>query len=132
MNSEILDEQEATVQPTYSSLLNWWTAKWLLYNIIVGAVGLISMGIVFLYLKTYMSVDVFRWNVLTWVLMVSAFYGAVCNFCYFGGWLVDIVFLWLLEKAMPTSIKNILYLSGLLLSILPPLAVMWFVLATFS
>lgn len=128
MSSEILDEHEAVEVPTYSNLLNWWTAKWFLYNVIVGAVGLISMGIVFFYLKTYMPSNILRWSNITWILMVVAFYAAACNCCYFLGWLADIIFLWLFEKTISTSIKNILYLLGLLFSIFPPLAVMFLTL----
>jgi hypothetical protein len=111
-------------QPTYSrrAILKWWESRRLRYNLMVGAVGVVTwilvLGVGSLAVKP--GVD---FEEPFMMIIGPPIYGILANLCYSLGWIVDITF----YRGNP---RTSLYRTGLIFSlVLTALPGIWAVVA---
>jgi hypothetical protein len=72
---------------TPSSIIGWWEARRLTFNVAVGAAGLVTLAGVHLIARlppSPFSIPVSE------SLVLAAVYGVAANMCYSGGWLAEL------------------------------------------
>jgi hypothetical protein len=92
-------------------LWKWWETRRLTYNLVVGAAGLVTIGVVqlALILPGHIGPPVFPWPVVV-------AYGIAANVCYSFGWLAESVLQrWLARETY--GLGPALYRHGLVFSV---------------
>jgi len=105
-------------------IVAWWETRRIPYNIIVGAVGIVSCG---LCLTTALLTEHFQGEAFGlpdppfFALFGVISYGIMANVCYTGGWIAELI----ARKLWPhegVGFAKILFFFGLVFSILLTLA----------
>ena len=76
---------EPTLRRHPLAILRWWEAKRLTYNAIVGASGLLALGV--LHLTVFPTPGLL--NPMPWAVALA--FGIAANICYSSGWLVELL-----------------------------------------
>jgi hypothetical protein len=91
-------------------VVQWWESRRLTYNAVVGASGLVTLGVANIIELAFGN----GWFPVPWQVIVA--YGIAANVCYTGGWLVEnTVEAWL--KRPVYGLGPALFRYGLVLSI---------------
>lgn len=106
--------QRLLFEPTYLRsplrVVQWWESRRLTYNAVVGATGLVTLGVANLIELTFGN----GWFPVPWQVIVA--YGVAANVCYTAGWMVEnAVEHWL--KRPVYGLGPALFRYGLVLSI---------------
>ena len=104
---------EPTLVRSPLRVIQWWESRRLMYNAIVGGVGLFTLTYVFLLERFLFDPGPFE---LTNLLFATLAYGIAANVCYTAGWIVENV----VERWMKRPVYGLgpaLFRHGLVFSI---------------
>lgn len=91
-------------------VVQWWEGRRLVYNAVVGATGLLALGVANVIELTFGN----GWFPVPWQVIVA--YGLAANVCYTAGWMVEnLVERWL--KRPVYGLGPALFRYGLVLSV---------------
>ncbi len=91
-------------------LLRWWESHRLIYNVVVGGAGVVTLGV----LSAAQALLGLRGTIIPWPAVVA--YGIMANVCYSGGWVAEA----LLQKWLGRETYGLgpaLYRHGLVFSV---------------
>ena len=91
-------------------LLRWWESHRLVYNVVVGSAGVVTLGV----LAAAQALLGLRGTIIPWPAVVA--YGIMANVCYSGGWVAEA----LLQKWVGRETYGLgpaLYRHGLVFSV---------------
>jgi hypothetical protein len=74
---------EPTLVRSPLRVMQWWERRRLTYNVVVGATGLVTLGVANAIELTFGN----GWFPVPWQVIVA--YGLAANVCYTAGWMVE-------------------------------------------
>lgn len=117
MHVPVVTLQKLLFEPTLVRspfrVVQWWESRRLTYNAIVGGVGLVSLGWMFVLVRLMADPGPLEWQPF---VIGPIVYGLAANLCYTGGWIVENVVERWLERPV-YGLGPALFRYGLVFSI---------------
>ncbi len=104
---------EPTLVRSPLRVVQWWESRRLTYNAIVGGVGLVSLGWMFVLVRLMANPGPLEWQPF---VIGPIVYGLAANLCYTSGWIVENVVERWLERPV-YGLGPALFRYGLVFSI---------------
>ena len=102
-------------QRTWWAQLNWWESRRLVYNVVVGCTGLVTLGVVSLLMAIPPHPTPFK----VFVILPVLAYGVLANICYSFGFLAEraLAWLWKGDREPAPDAGPVLFRQGVLFSV---------------
>lgn len=108
---DLLDDAKIRQDVLILEMVQWWEKRRLLYNFIVGVVGLVAVFMV-LNQNSYIAFS----EILLFAILP---YGFAANVFYLFGWVTELLIRYYFKITLSPSVRQVLFWIGTCISIVP-------------